>query len=142
MTIVASIHGRAGADPVRSTTQSGKDMTRLSVAVDVAGFNAEDEESVWISILAFGRVADDLARAGKGQMVAAMGKLTRSHYTGRDGQERESWSLLADAVLVAASARPGGQRRRDGQSQGQDEQARHRASQRAQAPDLNDEIPF
>ena len=86
MTIHASIHGRAGNDPAQSTTAAGKDMTRLSVAVNAAGFNAETEETLWVSILAFGRVADDLARAAKGQMVTAQGKLTRGHFTGKDGQ--------------------------------------------------------
>jgi len=116
MTIHASIHGRAGNDPVQSTTAAGKDMTRLSVAVNAAGLNAETEETLWVSILAFGRVADDLARAAKGQMVTAQGKLTRGHFTGKDGQERESWSLLADAVLTLKSAKPSGKARTQGQT--------------------------
>jgi len=117
MSIYASIHGRAGQDPVRSTTQSGKEMTRLSIAADVAGWNAESDESLWVSILAFGRAAEDLARAGKGQMVTAQGRLTRGRYTGKDGTERESWTLTADAVLVAASARPTGKARAQGPGQ-------------------------
>jgi single-strand DNA-binding protein len=110
MSIIASIHGRAGTDPVPSTTQSGKDMTRLSVAIDVTGTNAEAEETVWVSVFAFGRMGEELARAQKGETVTAQGRLTRGRYTGRDGQERESWALTADAVLVAASARPAGRR--------------------------------
>ena len=109
--IYASIHGRIGADPTKTATQSGKDMTRISVVLDVAGHTAETEESLWVSILAFGRVADDLARARKGEMLTAQGKLTRGRYTGRDGTARESWTLVADSVITARSARPSGQRR-------------------------------
>ena len=105
--IQASIHGRIGSDPTRTTTANGKDMTRLSVAVDVAGWNAETDETCWVSILAFGKVAETLARAAKGESLTAQGKLTRGRYTGKDGQERESWTLTADAVLTLRSARPG-----------------------------------
>lgn len=149
MNIVASIHGRAGNDPVRSTTNNGKDMTRCSIAVNVAGWNAETEETLWVSVLAFGRVADDLERASKGQMVSAMGKLSRGRFTGKDGTERESWSLLADAVLVTASARPTGNRpRTEGEHAGSGDRARYAAGFRAQAPSgqtaspFDDDLPF
>ena len=108
--IQASIHGRIGQDPATSQTKTGKPMCRVSCAVDVTGHNATDEESVWVGVLAFGRTADDLARAEKGQTLSAMGRLTRSHYVAKDGIERESWSLLADAVITAKSARPSGRK--------------------------------
>jgi single-strand DNA-binding protein len=82
-------------------------MTRVSIAVDATGHNAETEETLWVSVLAFGRVAETLARAAKGESLTAQGKLTRGRYTGKDGQERESWTLTADAVLTLRSARPG-----------------------------------
>lgn len=136
MTIVASIHGRLGSDPEQKTTASGKEMVRASIAVDVTGHNAEGEESLWISVLAFGRVAEQLARAARGETLAAMGKLTRGRFTGRDGQERESWTLLADAVITARSARPAGRKKTD--------TARvHGASTRIQAPvDFEDQLSF
>lgn len=140
MTIVASIHGRAGNDPVQSTTKSGKDMTRVSVAVNVSGFNVETEETVWITILAFGRVAEDLSRASKAQMVTAQGKLTRGHFTGKDGQERESWSLLADAVLIAASARPSGKARAQGQGDARERPPGQRTER--DPPPFDDDLPW
>lgn len=108
--IQASIHGRIGQAPVPGQTQTGQPMTRCSIAVDVTGHNATDEESVWVSVMAFNRAADDLARAEKGQTLSAMGRLTRSHYVAKDGTERESWSLLADAVVTVKSARPPGRK--------------------------------
>lgn len=108
--IVASIHGRIGGDPVSSETKTGKPMCRVSVAVDVAGFNASEPESLWVSVMAFSRQAETLARCVKGETLSAMGKLSRSHYVGKDGTERESWSLLADAVVTTRSARPPGRK--------------------------------
>ena len=109
--IYASIHGRLGSDPVASMTKNHKPMVRASIAVDVAGYNTEGDESLWVSVLAFGTVADALDRAAKGEMVTAQGRMTRGKYTGKDGTERESWTLIADAVLTARSARPSGKKR-------------------------------
>jgi single-strand DNA-binding protein len=111
MSIYASIHGRLGADPTATTTKTGKDMTRASIAVDVTPYNAEDTESLWVGLLAFGSVAEDLQRAEKGQMVTAQGRMTRGHYAAKDGSQRESWTMIADAVVTARSARPTGKRR-------------------------------
>ena len=141
MSIVASVYGRLAADPVERQTKTGKPMTTVSMAVDAAGKDAEPV-TLWVGVLAFGAAAETLLRASKGQTATVMGRLTRGSYTTAAGETREQWSLLADSVLVAASARPSGRQRQERQSRGQDNQARYRASQRAQAPDLNDEIPF
>lgn len=99
------MHGRLAADPVERQTKAGLPMVTCNVAVDVSG--RDSEETMWVGLLAFGHAADELLRASKGSMVAAIGKLTKSRYTGKDGAERESWSLLADSILTVASARPG-----------------------------------
>lgn len=108
--IFASVHGRIGGDPVSSETKTGKPMTRCSIVVDVTPGNAETEEAVWVSIMAFNRVAETLARCAKGESLTAMGRLTRGRYIAKDGSERESWSLLADAVVTTRSARPPGRK--------------------------------
>ena len=111
MSVYASIHGRLGTDPVAGETKSGNPMVRASVAVDVTGHAAEDEETLWVSILAFGAAADALDRAAKAEMVTVQGRMSRGHYTAKDGSQRESWTMIADAVLTARSARPTGKRR-------------------------------
>ena len=110
--IYASIHGRLGSDPVASTTKADKAMARVSVAVDVTPYNAVDPESLWVGLLAFGQIAEDLQRAGKGEMVTAQGRMTRGHYIAKDGSQRESWTMIADSVVTARSARPSGKRRK------------------------------
>ena len=109
--IYASIHGRLGADPVASETKAGKLMVRASIAVDVTPNNAETDESLWVTILAFGTAAEALERAAKGEMVTAQGRLTRGQYDPGEGTTRESWTLIADGVVTARSARPTGKKR-------------------------------
>ena len=82
-------------------------MCTASVAVNVAKVG-EEAATEWISIVAFGAVGEALAQHVKGDLVSAMGPLTRSTFIGRDRQERSGWSLLAEAVL---SARPIGRPR-------------------------------
>lgn len=109
--IQASIYGRIGKDPKPGQTKTGKPMCSCSIAVDVG--NGEDPQTLWVSVLAFGRLAEALQRYTKGDMLAAMGKLSRSHYTAADGTERESWTLLAEALHSSRTVRPSGGRKKD-----------------------------
>jgi single-strand DNA-binding protein len=85
-------------------------MVTGAVAVNAArAGNAEMTE--WISVAAFGRISDELARCRKGDLVALMGTLHRSSFTGRDGQARSSWSLTVESVISARTVRPRGSRR-------------------------------
>ncbi|MCH7888329.1 MAG: single-stranded DNA-binding protein [Proteobacteria bacterium] len=133
--IRASIHGRLGADPVERTTRNDKAMVTVSVAVNAARHGAE-EETIWISLAAFGRAAEALARHRKGDLLAAMGPLHRTRFTGRDGTEREGWSLTVEAIMSARTVRSAGGRKRD---------TKHQPSAVARDgtdDEMNDDIPF
>ena len=109
--IRASIYGRLGADPVARQTKNDKLMVTASLAVS-AGRPDADEETQWFNLIAFGRVAETLARHFKGDLLAAMGPLYRSRFTGRDGAEHEGWSLTVEAIMSARTVRPSGGRKR------------------------------
>jgi single-strand DNA-binding protein len=111
MTMQAAIYGRLGKDPVATRTANDKDMTRRTVAVEVTAYGAEDEETVWVSVLAFGHQAQALARCAKGDMVSASGRMSLSRWTGQDGGERTGWSMVADSVISAKTVRPAGRRK-------------------------------
>lgn len=130
MTIVASLHGRIARDPEAKATRAGKAMTICTIAVDV-GKDPDADETLWVSVLAFGHAAETLLLAKKGETLTAMGKLTRGKYIAKDGTERESWSLLADAVIVARSSRPG-----------QRQQGRGQAPAPSRRPEFDDELSF
>jgi single-strand DNA-binding protein len=130
--LIANIYGRLAADPTERTAKSGNPMATASIAVDVAGRDSEPT-TLWVGILAFGVQAEALLRASKGEMLAAMGRLTRGSYTAKDGTERERWTLIADSVVTAKSARPGA-RRKDTQPQ--------RNEAKADQTPLNDPLGF
>ena len=142
MSMIASLYGRIGQDPVARVTKTGKDMATCSVVVDVSPFNAEEPVSQWVNLLAFGAAAETLLRSAKGQMLSCIGRMSRGTYTSKDGTERESWTMIADSVLTAASARPSGGKRKAGSDQGSDRERRE-AGMRVQDPrPFDDDSPF
>ena len=64
-----------------------------------------------MSVLAFGRVAEDLARSAKDEAVSVSGRLNLNRYQSRDGEDREAWQCIADSVVSSRSVRPRGGRR-------------------------------
>ena len=108
MTAYASLRGRAVADAVQRETRNGKPMATCRLAVDVERESEGGGDSApwWITALAFGRLAASLAAVQKGDPVSVTGRLERSHFTGRDGQEREGWTCIADALVCARAAKP------------------------------------
>jgi single-strand DNA-binding protein len=137
--LIASVYGRLAFDPASRTTKTGKPMCTARVAVE-AGSNAETQETLWIDLLAFGTNAEALLALAKGQMVSAVGRLTKGRYTTKDGLEREQFTLLADSLVTARTARPKG-------TQGpRDAPPRDAPARDAPARDFGDEfgdsIPF
>ncbi len=99
-----AVTGRAVADAERREAQSGTSYAVARVAVDVEqqrDGEAGRPEPWWLRVMAFGRSADSLASVRNGEVLHAAGRLERSHYAGRDGAEREGWTLLADSVIAA-----------------------------------------
>ena len=130
--IKASAYGRLGGDPVNRETRNGNAMATASLAVNVARASA-DEDTAWISLAAFGKTGEALLRHQKGDLLAAIGPLTRQKYTDRGGVEREGWSLTCEQIVSARTARPGGVRKRKDTADDQ---------RPAGDPTLDDEIPF
>ncbi|AVA22489.1 single-stranded DNA-binding protein [Rhizobium sp. NXC24] len=124
----AAAYGRLGQDPRSISTQSGKPMAAASMAVAVG---EQDAPPLWISILAFGRVAEDLLRLQKGDMVSASGRVQRSTWTTNDGEKREQLQIVADSLVSSRTVRPNGGGRKQSDRPRQE-----------QLPELNDQIPF
>ena len=111
MSAAIATYGRLVADPHPIETRSGKAMTAARLAVTVEcrdGAGETGEETLWLSVLAFGRVAEDLTRSAKGEPVSVAGRVRLERYQSRDGEERETWQVLADSVVSSRSVRPRG----------------------------------
>ena len=109
--VTISLSCRLGRDPESRTTTGGRDMALASIAVDLSAGRDADPETWWVSLLAFGHVAAELIKHRKGDRLVVMGHLQRSRCQPRGGEDRESWTVLCDAVLGARSPRPSGGRK-------------------------------
>ncbi|WP_256140792.1 single-stranded DNA-binding protein, partial [Escherichia coli] len=121
-------------------TGKGPQMVRASLAVSRRCSQAEDgTATMWLSVLTFGRQADALAKHHEGELVSVAGNMQVSQWTGQNGETRQGWQVIADSVISARTARPGGKK---GQ-QGQATDALNRAKQQAGNNDpYGDNIPF
>jgi single-stranded DNA-binding protein len=122
--------------------------------VDVTGRQGDAPATWWLDVLAFGPLAQQLAAVQKGQAVGAVGRVSMRLYTPPEGEPREQWSLLADALVIASpppaeprqqpAAPPAGATRRAPRPT-KPRAADLRAHMDAQAPipdGFNDDIPF
>lgn len=146
MTAQMSVYGRLVADPQEKQTQSGKAMTTGKMAVTLPAKNGE--RTLWLSLVAFGKQAELLARHKKGDMIRASGNMTANVWTDSAGVERESYQIMLDALISPRTVRP----LNKSEQQGQAENALQRAREQAQAhqqpqsddnpPPFYDEVPF
>jgi single-stranded DNA-binding protein len=79
-------------------------MTTGTIVVDL-GRDAETPE--WFSLVAFGTIAEALAKHAKDDMVAISGRLTKWSWKSRDGVQRTGFSVLVDSIQSARTVRPG-----------------------------------
>ncbi|EJW5575792.1 single-stranded DNA-binding protein, partial [Escherichia coli] len=110
------------------------------MAVSLPCSQAQDgQATLWLSVIAFGKQADFLAKHQKGDVASVSGTMQVSQWTGQNGETRQGWQVIADSVISARTARPGGKK---GQ-QGQATDALNRAKQQAGNDDpYGDNIPF
>lgn len=117
MTAQISAYGRLVADPQTRTTGKGTNMAmaRLAVALPC---NAADngEATFWLGVIAFGKQADALAKHRKGDLVSVAGNMQVNQWTGNDGGTQTEYQVIADCVISARTARPGGKKGQQGQA--------------------------
>ena len=82
-----------------------KPMAATTIAVEI-GQDGEGEP-LWLGLLAFGRVADDLLRHRKGDLLSAFGRLQRRTWKGRDGEDREELQVVVESIVSARTADAG-----------------------------------
>ena len=141
MTAQIAAYGRLVDDPQVKQTSKRTPMTLARMAVPLPCSQADDgTATMWLSVLAFGRQADALAKHHKGELVSVAGNMQVRQWTGQNGETRQGWQVIADSVISARTARPGGKK---GQ-QGQATDALNRAKQQTSQHDdpYGDNIPF
>lgn len=98
--IFASVIGRLGADP--KFAGSGATMwCRFSVATSRWDSDSKKEETEWWNVVVFGRNAETASKyAKKGSLVCVDGRPEWSSYTGKDGIEKQSLTILGNDLKL------------------------------------------
>ena len=72
-----AVYGRLGSDPREHETRKGGAMATASLAATldcrVQGEPEPEDGTLWLNVVAFGRVAEDLCRCSKGDPVSVSG---------------------------------------------------------------------
>lgn len=89
------ITGRLHNDPQPRTGQSGKPFATAGLWVD-----AEGDQRIWCSAIAFGSAAERLLQLKAGDALALSGRLTPKVYAKDGAEPRVSLDLVADEVAA------------------------------------------
>ncbi|ECC6922431.1 single-stranded DNA-binding protein [Salmonella enterica] len=142
MTAQIAAYGRLVADPQTKTTSKGTNMAMARMAVSLPCSAAQDgQATLWLGVLAFGKQADALAKHTKGDVVSIGGTMKVNQWTGQDGSAQSGYSVIADSVVSARTARPGGRRGQQGQAAQALEHAKQQAASSQSAPPPDNDIP-
>ena len=139
--IHASVYGRLGSDPVPRAISGDKVMVTTSMAVDAAR-HGEDAQTLWLDVVAFGKIGDLLMRHAKGDLLSVMGTVTQRGYIAKDGNERKSLSIVAQAIVSARTSRPGGGGRKSDSGPATGDRASQHPNTDGGGSGPDDEIPF
>jgi len=136
--IEAAFTGRVGKPPEARTSAKGTAWKSLSLAVE-----GSSEAAEWVSVSAFGEVADELPDdLAAGERCYCEGKLRLNKWSGKDGSERSNLQVTASKIVVLnriGRKRRKAQRRFDAPSEGDVAAAKSSATRRAE---FNDPVPF
>lgn len=92
--------GNLTRDPEISTTQSGVNFTRFTIAVNRPFTNSNGERVAdYFDVIAWRQLADNCAKyLYKGSKVGIVGTVNRRQYEDRDSIKRTSFDVVADEV--------------------------------------------
>lgn len=96
----AIIMGRCTADTEIRTTNTGKEVTSFTVAVDRSFVKAgEDRQADFINVVAWGNTAVFINRYfSKGSMIAIQGRIQTRNYEDKQGNKRTAFEIVASEV--------------------------------------------
>lgn len=111
------ITGRLTRDPEVKYSQSGKAIATFSVAVDRPF--SKDKVTDFFDVVTFNKLAEVCGNnLAKGRRVLVDGVATMNSYTGKDGQKRSRFEIVANAVEFLDYNRQQGGSRNSGSAAG------------------------
>ena len=103
-------HGRLIRDPATRPAKGGAGYRTATLAVSSpTGREVSNKEPGiwWLSVIAFVRGADTLGRPRAGETIAVSGLHRFGRYTTPAGEERRSWTVIADPRVSTRMATDG-----------------------------------
>ena len=123
----AILIGRLTADPELRTTTNGVNVASFRLAVD-RPFG--DHKADFISIQAWRQTGEFVAKYfHKGNAIGVEGSIQTGEYTDRDGNKRQSFSVVADRAFFV-------------ESKGQQAEAEKTAQSNSAVSETEDDLPF
>ena len=128
--------GNCGQDPEIKYTANGSAMCNISIATSESWKDKQtgqqQERTEWISIKAFGRLAEIIGEyVKKGSKIYIEGKMRTDKWQDQSGNDRYSTYILADQMQMLDSR---GDNQQGGQQGGYPQQSAPRRQQPQQAP--------
>jgi single-strand DNA-binding protein len=98
--------GRLGRDPETRYSASGDAVTNFTIAV---GWKSKDKEGAeWVPVVAFGKLGEICGQyLKKGAHVFVSGRFKTEKYTDKEGVERYSTKIMADAMQMLGARQSG-----------------------------------
>jgi len=106
-----TIAGRLTKSPEMRTTQSGKNVTSFTVAVDRDYQQGGERKVDFVNCFIWGNGANFVSTYfGKGSMILVSGRLESRIWTDKNDNKRTEWEINADHVYF------GGDKKQDGEN--------------------------
>ncbi len=97
--------GRLVEDPTVETTESGKQMTRVPIAVQRSYKNAEGEyDTDFFDVVLWNNIATNTSEyCHKGDLIGVKGRLESNTYETENGEKKKSVYIVADRITFLSS---------------------------------------
>jgi single-strand DNA-binding protein len=94
--------GRLGAEPEMRAIQSGTKVASLRLAADSGRKPKEGEQAqpMWLSVIAWGSLAESCTCLHKGDLVVVAGKQQVRQYKDREGNNKTAHEVVADSIAL------------------------------------------
>ena len=96
--------GRLVKDPEARMSQSGKPVTKFTMAVDRPYNKNGEDKADFLNCVAFGKTAEIIGNnVNKGNKLLVEGRVQVDSYTGKDGQKKFFTSVIVDRMEFVES---------------------------------------
>ncbi len=137
------LSGRLTANPELKTTNGGKSVCNITIAVERKFKQGAEKPTDFIDIVAWGNTAEFVSKYfSSGQMIGVEGAIQTRKYTDKNGNNRTAFEILASNVqFMGYKESKGNNDNSPSQSQNSSYNANGDATEFMEV-DLGDDLPF